>query len=351
MNPLNRIKISGYRSIKNSELELSDINILIGGNGAGKSNLLSFFEMLLAMKNYGLQQYVARQGGANLLLYNGNKETKGIKFSLNFENCRFEAYMGTRSGDQLYFSQQTLYCEEPKEIYHTAVSFEELRENEGIQKEGVLDKMGVYHFHDTSMTSPIKNMCQIHDNIELAADGHNIAAILYRIKETNRPTYDRIIKTIRLAAPYFQDFILRPNPFNPQTIRLEWKKWGCEIPFNADQFSDGSLRFICLVILLSLPSELRKPIIFIDEPELGLHPLALTLISELMKKYSIHGQVISATQAAGLIDEFQAKDVIIAENKDGASTFHRLKEEELHYWLEDYSLGELWKKNVLGGRP
>ncbi len=194
------------------------------------------------------------------------------------------------------------------------------------------------------MTSPIKNICQINDNIELAADGHNIAAILYRIKVTNGSAYDRIIKTIRLTAPYFQDFILRPNPFNSQTIRLEWKKWGCDIPFNADQFSDGSLRFICLVVLLCLPSELRKPIIFIDEPELGLHPLALTLISELMKKYSMHGQVISATQSVGLIDEFQAKDVIIVENNDGASTFHHLKEEELHYWLEDYSLGELWEK-------
>lgn len=344
MNPLTKIKISGYRSIKNLKLELSDINILVGCNGAGKSNLLSFFEMLLAMKNYSLRQYVVRQGGANILLYNGHKETKSINFSLHFQNCRFEADMETRSGDPLYFSRQTLYRENQKEIYHTSVSVEELRENEGIQKEGVLDEIGVYHFHDTSMASPIKNICQINDNIELAADGHNIAAILYRIKVTNGSAYDRIIKTIRLTAPYFQDFILRPNPFNPQTIRLEWKKWGCDIPFNADQFSDGSLRFICLVVLLCLPSELRKPIIFIDEPELGLHPLALTLISELMKKYSMHGQVISATQSVGLIDEFQAKDVIIVENNDGASTFHHLKEEELHYWLEDYSLGELWEK-------
>lgn len=152
-------------------------------------------------------------------------------------------------------------------------------------------------------------------------------------------------------APYFKDFVLCVNPLNQQTIRLEWKKEGCEIPFSVDQLSDGTLRFICMVTLLCQPAEMRNDVICIDEPELGLHPYAITVVTELMKKYAGERQVIAATQSVEFINAFEPKDIIVAENMNGQSSFKRLDTKELQIWLEDYTLGEIWQKNIIGGRP
>lgn len=197
----------------------------------------------------------------------------------------------------------------------------------------------------------MKAFCDIHDNIKLAKDSRNIAAILYRIKITDQTSYHYIVHLVCLAAPYFKDFVLRVTPLNQQKIRLEWKKDGCEIPFSADQLSDGTLRFICMVTLLCQPDEMRNDVICIDEPELGLHPYAITIITELMKKYAGKRQVIAATQSTEFINAFAPEDIIMAENENGSSSFKRLNTKELQVWLEDYTLGEIWQKNIIGGRP
>ena len=351
MNPLKKIKISGYKSLKEMDLEFHNMNILIGSNGAGKSNLLAFFEMLLAIKNYSFQNFVTEQGGANILLYNGRKVTSSIKFALYNTDNMFHAIIQAKAGDRLYFASQGLFDCEKQTNFYVANGFDE-RKDDGILKQfSVLQDIGVYHFHDTSVSSPIKASCDINDNIELASDGRNLAAILYRLKATELDVYERIVETIRLTAPYFQDFVLRENPLNPHSMRLEWKKVGCDIPFGADQLSDGTLRFICLTVLLCLPPALGKNIILIDEPELGLHPFSLTIISELMRKYAMTHQVIVATQSVEFLNEFRLEDIITVETQGGASVFKRLDVEHLKDWLDDYTIGELWQKNVLGGRP
>jgi predicted ATPase len=209
----------------------------------------------------------------------------------------------------------------------------------------------VYHFHDTSLSASVRRAHAINDNEVFRSNAENLGPFLYRIQQTDPESYSRIRDVVRLAAPFFDDFNLRPMPTSPDEIQLEWRQQGSDYPFRAHQFSDGTLRFICLAAALLQPTP--PPTVLFDEPELGLHPYALTLLGNLFKQAAgVHGkQIIVSTQSAPLLNEFEPKDVIVVERTNGESTFRRLEESDLSEWLEEYTLGELWQKNVLGGRP
>jgi predicted ATPase len=208
----------------------------------------------------------------------------------------------------------------------------------------------VYHFHDTGVRAPIRGACSVRDNEYLREEGENLAAFLLMLRERHQKTYERIRDMVRLATPFLDDFKLRPQPSKGDIqIQLEWTQKGSDYPFNANQLSDGTLRFIALTTALLQP----KPptTILLDEPELGLHPYALNLLAALLKKAAMKTQVIVSTQSAPLLDNFEAEDIVVVDRKDGASAFERPSSEKLQEWLKDYSLGELWEKNVFGGRP
>ena len=99
------------------------------------------------------------------------------------------------------------------------------------------------------------------------------------------------------------------------------------------------------------PKELRPSVILLDEPELGLHPYAITMLASMVKTASVETQIILATQSPILLDYFEPEDVLVANRVDGSTQFTRLSASELEVWLKDYSLGELWEKNEIGGRP
>lgn len=351
MNRLTEIKIEGYKSLKQIELEIGNMNILIGENGAGKSNLVSVFDLLKAIRDCELQGYVNLQGGMNSILYNGWKTTRDCYCEITRDQYMFYSRISADNADTCFFSQQGVYDVTEGHNLYGAEGFRELKDNGIVKKLRLLDDIGVYHFHDTSVTSLMKANCDINDNIELASDGRNIAAILYRIKQNDLETYQYIVRMVQLVAPYFKDFILRMNPLKGEKIRLEWLKCGCDMPFGAEHLSDGTLRFICIATLLCLPEEMRKDVVCIDEPELGLHPSAITIITELMKKYAQERQIIVATQSVEIVESFEPNDIVVVDSCAGESKFHRLKKEELSDWLEDYTIGELWKKNIIGGRP
>jgi predicted ATPase len=213
----------------------------------------------------------------------------------------------------------------------------------------------VYHFHDTSSTAGVRRQGPINDNETLRPNAENLAAFLYRIQQTDALSYERIRDVVRLAAPFFDDFKLRPVATNPELIQLEWLQKESDYPFRSSQLSDGTLRFICLATALLQP--LLPATVLFDEPELGLHPYALTLLANLFRQAArefgdhISKQVIVSTQSAPLLNEFAPEHVVIVERTQGQSTFRRLKHADLSEWLKEYSLGELWQKNVLGGRP
>ena len=138
---------------------------------------------------------------------------------------------------------------------------------------------------------------------------------------------------------------------NEDKIRLEWLHVGSDAYFDASSLSDGSLRFIALATLLLQPESLRPPVVLLDEPELGLHPFAITLLASMLKHAAVDSQIIVATQSPVLLDHFEPEDVLVAERVNRATKLSRLDDDKLHAWLEDYSLGQLWEKNEFGGRP
>jgi predicted ATPase len=196
----------------------------------------------------------------------------------------------------------------------------------------------------------MKQEHNISNNTALQLDASNLAAFLYRLKNQFSRNYNDIVQTVKLIAPFFDDFILEPQEYNEELIVLRWKQRGCEDVFNASQLSDGTLRFICLTTLLLQPDKLQPDTIIVDEPELGLHPHAITMFAEMVRQISAEKQIIISTQSVELLNEFDVEDVIVVDRNGKGSEFRRLAEEELSIWLEeDYALGDLWKKNILGG--
>ena len=359
---ISKLTIKGFKSIRNLEnFELRNINILIGPNGAGKSNFVSFFEFIKAISKKSLGSLVTQQGGAAILLYLGLRELMGevlvgnlsyefqIRSSVN--NTLFFHREKFRSGNRTLggvWSSRTGLTE--SSIFLKPADEESENYRKEIRETFVsnISKIEMYHFHDTSDFAAVKRPGSKRDYEYLRPDANNLAAFLLRLKKKHQKEYTFICEVIQLAAPFFDDFWLREED-DKDDILLEWRQKGSDYPFHPSQISDGTLRFICLATVLLQPNP--PSTILLDEPELGLHPYALTLLAGLIQKASHRTQVIVSTQSAALIDHFEPEDIVIVERQNGESIFKRLNKADLNVWLEDYSLGELWQKNVLGGRP
>jgi predicted ATPase len=205
----------------------------------------------------------------------------------------------------------------------------------------------VFHFHDTSADAPVKRLVSTADNLSLRSDAENLAAVLFSLRDMEPAAYRRIVGAVRQVAPFFRDFVLEPE--TNDRIRLRWRETDSEAVFSANQMSDGTMRFVCLATLLLQPT--LPALVVLDEPELGLHPYAIVQLAGLLRQASTRSQVLIATQSVTLMNQFQLEDLIVVERDDGASRFSRPDPDRLHEWLDDYSLGELWEKNLIGGRP
>ncbi len=363
MRKIEQITIKGYKSInKLIDLKLCSLNVLIGANGAGKSNFISAFRLLNRIVEQQLQDFVGQSDGADTLLYFGRKNTDAIEIVLLFkeENNKnlYSIVLKPTESNSLYFSEETYgynFGIEEMTKYtqsgHQESVLSAVNMARGIANhvEKDLKKCRIYHFHDTSSNAPVKQDADLHDNDFLQPDARNLAAFLYEIKKEQTSYYERIVETIRLAAPFFADFVLEPKTKNPDRIRLKWREKGFDQVFDVSSISDGTLRFICLVALLRQPK--LPQIIIIDEPELGLHPAAISVLASLLDIAALTSQVIVSTQSVPLIDQLQPENIIVVDREANQSIFRRIQESDVSDWLEDYSLGEIWEKNVIGGRP
>lgn len=370
MNRLERIQVKGFKSMRDVDLELGQINVLIGGNGAGKSNFVSLFRMLNFMMTGSLQEYIGRSGAANSLLHYGAGNTPHLETTLHFETRvdgrnTYHIRLTWAATDTLIFADEgvTFYRPghghpEPQRVDfgvgHRETRLREAAEG-GDQTAAVvkliLTQCRVFHFHDTSERAHIRAKAYINDNRCLMSDGGNLGAFLFMLRETKPEHYHRIVRTLRGVAPHFGDFELAPDKLNPNYILLNWREAGADYLFGPHQLPDGLLRFMALATLLLQPEDALPNIIVIDEPELGLHPYAINVLGGLIRKAAANCQLILATQSANLVDQFRPEEIITVERHDGASVFQRLRPLELHEWLEEYSISELWEKNVIGGRP
>ncbi len=364
MDSLDKLTIKGFRSIRNLEdFELKNLNIFIGGNGAGKSNMIGFFALLKNIMNNNLSSFIRINGGIEDILHNGLKETKEIFFSTTFGKRGYRFTLLPTPQNRCIIDKEACFYESEKNQWQNLGSNYDdssllVKKAKSNEKDNEYSKLvhnsisswQIYHFHDTGEASGMRRYEIIQDKEYLRSDASNIAPFLYYLKENHKTEYDEILNSIRLVMPFFEDFNLRITNFgDAQKINLSWFQKGSDYPMQPYHLSDGSIRFICLAAALLQPNPPRA--IIIDEPELGLHPAAISILAELLQNTAKRTQVIVATQSPALIDNFEVEDIIVVKQKNGESIFERLNEEEFAVWLENYTPGELWVKNVIAGGP
>lgn len=359
---LDRMRISGFKSIEHLELDLRPLNVLIGPNGAGKTNFIGFFKFVNQILAKNLQFYVSQQLGADKLLFFGRKRTSVLEFYLEFTPNAYEAKLAPDAAGGFVFAREScrffgdrigymggtkITSLAPAGAKESSLPDQPHTRSASGHVVGYLRDWKVYHFHDTSESAKVKQPGRIHETDALFPQADNLAAFLRSIRKT--PAYKLIVRNIQRVAPFFLDFVLEPDKENPKLISLRWKHRGSEDTFDASDFSDGTLRFICLTTLLLQPK--LPSIILLDEPELGLHPYALHLLAAMMRTASSKTQIIASTQSVTLANQFSWEDLIIVDRVNDASQFRRLSEQDVAAWLDEFAIGELWEKNVIGGTP
>lgn len=367
------VSIEGFRNLaKIVNLELPQMALLIGANGVGKSNFIRFFEMLgWMLKGQNFQEFVLRQGGADNLLFMGARETQHIRATIRLEtdagwnDYRFalthlpaddtlifvdEAYRYSNKNrnseaDWIALSSGTRESQLPTAVKEAATVKAKTTARSVTH---LLRQCVTYQFHDTSATANIKKAWDQTDNARLRSDGANLAPVLLSLLDNDSRCYQRIVLRIQRVLPNFLDFVLEPS-FGK--VLLRWRGKQGDKTFGPDSTSDGSLRLFCLVTLLGLPDDMLPDVLFLDEPELGLHPFAIQLVAAMMRSLSATRQIVASTQSVTLVNEFSCEDLIVADQVEGAAHFRRLNEQDLAAWLGLYQVGEMWERNILGGTP
>ncbi len=365
---LDKLTIKGFKSIESLEdFELRNLNVLIGSNGAGKSNFVDFFRLLRAMmelplphlQNSSLQAYIADGGGSDDFLFNGPKVTKYVEAVLLFGDNGYRFKLVPTSDETFIINDEAQYGKASgwRDLGAGHTTSRLLGERTEPSAQGgpnaasyvyeAIASWKIYHFHDTSSIAPVRRSESVEDCEYLRFDAANIAPFLLELKRSETKTYERIVESVRLVAPFFDDFLMRPN--GQDKVRLRWRQRGSDYPLKPHHLSDGTIRFICLTTALLQPDPPSTMIL--DEPELGLHPYAIEILAELIQATSTRTQVIVSTQSPALVDCFGPEDIVVVNRRKGASRFERLDASHLSTWLEDYSLGDLWRKNVIAGGP
>jgi predicted ATPase len=353
---LRSVVVEGLTSIRVAELALKDVNVLVGANGAGKSNFIRALGMLGRIVDGELGLYVGLSGGASALLNADPSNPRRVRLQVESDAGGYSAELIPAAGDTLIFSNEAF----------SQLGWDGLEALGRGGRESMLAESGtssadevgplvetlrgcrVFHFQDTSRDAPVKRRGYISDNLSLSPDAENLAAVLLRLRDGDSGHYRRIVRTVKQVAPFFRDFVLEPE-LAADRVQLRWRQEGSDTVLPADALSDGTLRFICLATLLGQPE--LPGLIVLDEPELGLHPFAIVQLAGMLRAVSQESQVLLATQSVTLMNQFELGDLIIVDRRDGASVFERPDADRLSEWLEEYSLGELWEKNLLGGRP
>lgn len=360
------IEISGFRSIAHLKLEISSpVTLIIGANGAGKSNVVDAFELLGYTVDGGLQAHILRSGGFSSIVHRspaGLSESVGVKAWGNWNT----SYAGTyRNGYQMRlipgpddaalleeqtFTQKDTY-DSPFENDLGLARESKLRDVASFHAANrylleVMSGCRVFHFDDTSYSAPQLRRSSVADNETLHHDARNVAAVLLDMRQNHPANYMRVLRSVQNVAPFFEDFVLRPEG---DFVLLRWRQYGLDDVFSGSALSSGTLRFVSLAVLTQQP---RPPAtIVLDEPELGLHPAAIHQLADLLRSVSTTSRVVAATQSVSLLAQFTIDEVAIVERFEGSTTVTRPDREQLGGWIAEYSVGELWERNLLGGRP
>jgi len=366
MTELTRLTIRGFKTVGSvKDFELRRVNVLIGENGAGKSNFVSFFRFLSFMCNGRLQEFINTHGFGSAFLLDGPAVTPRIHAELCFQTDQgtneYAFQLAHAAPDTLIFVEEKFrYSGHDHPARADWFTFESGHRESRLAEEaekgnatarfirGCLQRCIVHQFHNTSERARIRLGWGVNENRYLKEDGGNLASVLLGLREAAPEYYRRIVGNIRQVAPHFVDFALEPSGGK---VLLQWTERGTDVVFGPHQASDGTLRIMALFTLLLQPEENLPNVIILDEPELGLHPHAIGVLAGLVKSVSRHAQVILATQSMNLLNHFDPEDIVVMDRPERETRFKRLNSDQLSDWLQEYSMAELWEKNVLGGTP
>jgi len=365
---IQNIVIKGFKSIQSMpSFAPRSINVFIGQNGAGKSNFIGFFKFLSNMLSGtgNLADYTGLNGGASSFLFDGPETSPQICGSVSLKTTaglnEYKFRLSHASSDTFIFTEEQFRYtptgyKEGRVWYDLGsghkesalINAESTGKTQGTVKR-MLQQLITYQFHNTTFSSPIRNnKSDLDNNWFLEEDGRNLSSVLYELSQNQPAIYQKIITIIQQIIPFFDDFVLI-NQYGKTYLR--WKEKGSPITFVATQASDGMLRAMALVTLLCLPTERLPAVMFLDEPELGLHPSAVKIICELIQGASEHCQIFIATQDADMLNEFEPEDIVVVTREGRKSEFKRLVNEDLSEWIGTYSLSDLWHQNIIGGKP
>ena len=369
---IDRIRIQGFRSLADVDVRLPRVAVLIGANGSGKSNFIRFFELMHCMASRRLGEFVARQGGADDQLFAGSKRTSTINATVTAvsdqERMEYEFSLRHAQPDNLVVTNELfrkagphsgIPLEFPAEVFNRPRTEAKVGEFKHSAKVGNRLSMGhyfasllqntyVFQFHDTSDTSRLKLRWDAEDSNRLRGDAANLAAILSTIEREDGRLFDRISRHIKRVLPIFDRFQIEESYGK---VMLRWKLRGTDKTIGPHLTSDGSLRFFALVTLLNLPREMLPYVLLIDEPELGLHPVAIEIVAHMVMQVADDCQVILATQSPLFVDYLGLDQTIVLDILGNRTEAHTLEEKNYERWLQEYSPADLWRKNLLGGRP
>jgi len=363
-NRIRSVSIEGFRSLKNIQnLELPQLTVLIGANGAGKSTLIRFFEMLSWMlKSKNLQEFVLRHGGGDDQFFMGARKTPRIHAELCLDtekgqnDYRFDLNHLSAGDTVMVMNEAYRYSANGISTKADWTQIDAVGKESSLLEQknktaqtivALLRQCSTYQFHDTSMNAAIHNRWDVTDSFRLRSDGGNLAAVLLDLRNTDGKRYELIVRQICRVLPTFKDFVLEEEAGK---VLLRWVGRQSDKVFGSHLTSDGSLRLFCLLTLLNLPPKRLPDVMFFDEPELGLHPHAITLVAEMFKRLSMKQQIFIATQSPYLVDCFELENIIVANANDGETVLRNLPRAHYQRWLdEDYQLSDIWLQQATGG--
>ncbi len=373
MNAIEFVHVKGFRSLADFRVDdLPGVTVMIGPNGAGKSNFLRFFEMMgwMLTAPRRLARFVRWQGGADDQLFGGHARTKRIEADVALRTSAGRAdyrfSLAHTNPDCLEFDDERFRLrggDPPNDLPwqelgsgHPEAKILEARSTDNTNVFGAgataivetLRSCSCYQFHDTSDRSPIKKAWDASDCGRLRGDGGNLAAVLHFLEQNDVRRYESICYHVGRVLPVFDRFVLDESH---DGLILRWKAKNSNKNCGAHLASDGSLRIFALVTLLNLPLDLLPHVILLDEPALGLHPAAISLVGGMIRSLAARRQIIVATQSSLLVDVFELDQLFVLDLDGDATTVQRMKSDDYREWLEEYSTGQLWEKNLLGGYP
>ncbi len=351
---------------KGEEITLEPLNIIIGQNASGKSNLVDVIKLLRSLpKEKGLVNFISKSGGISEWMWKGRTTAVGSEININLHNSlgnfsfrtSFIEVMG-----RLNFIEETIEHKTNNFIFDRsdvfgapldesalAVKFASEKGDSRFARIALsasLDKIVVYSDLQTSRSTEIRRP-QPPDALNdfLAEDASNLALVLNDL-EHRGDTKDKIVENLKKFNPRIKDYSIRVLG---GTVQLFIREEGLEKPISAMRLSDGTLRYLCLLAILCHPEP--PPLICIEEPETGLHPDILPTIAELMIEASQRTQLIVTTHSDILVSAFSEipEAVLVCEKDEDGTHFTRLEAEKLKVWLEEYSLGEVWMRGGIGG--